>query len=275
MTLASEDYLVPPVYHMPGAWQSIAEVSFTVAAVVTLLAAGWFSRRRHSWQPLIYTVAGGATVLNEATLAHLSHATHSQIGAHVAWYAQGLGIPFYAVGAYVPYFGIVLLIFVPLFHARRLSPRAVWVAAGAVIVGVFLFEMPWMAAGLWHYYGRQSLQPFGWMPIWYAFASAMLTFVPAVIVARVQDRLRGAASLLLIPIVIMPSIGAVVAVSWPMCLAMSSTAPDIVVHAAALAVVALVALTIWISIPAVTQPSVVRSRPPNRADLTVEAAERS
>jgi hypothetical protein len=67
----------------------------------------------------------------------------------------------------------------------------------------------------------------------------------------------------------------VVAVSWPMYLAMSSTAPDIVVHAAALAVVALVALTIWISIPAVTQPSVVRSRPPNRADLTVEAAERS
>jgi hypothetical protein len=274
MTLAVEDYLVPAVYHMPAAWQSIAEVSFTVAAIATLLVAGWYSRRRDSWQPLIYTVAGGATVINEATLAHLSHGTHSQIGAHVAWHAQGLGVPFYAIGAYVPYFGIVLLTLVPLFHARRLSPRAVWVAAGAVIVGVFLFEMPWMAAGLWHYYGRQSLQPFGWMPIWYAFASAMLTFVPAVIVARVQDRLHGAASLLLIPIVVMSSIGAVVAVSWPMYLAMSSTCSDIVVHAAALTVVGLVALTIWLSIPAVTQPAVVRRRQQSLADLNVAAVER-
>lgn len=265
MTFADQDYLRPAQYPMPAGWQLIAEVAFTAAAIGTLLVAAWLSHRRGSWQPLIYTMAGGATVANEATLAHLSHATHSQDGAHVAWYAQGLGIPFYALGAYVPYFGIVLLIVVPLFHARRLSPRAVWGIAAAVIAGVYVFEMPWMAAGLWHYYGRQSLQPFKWMPIWYASASAMLTFVPAVIVARVQDRLRGLASLLLIPIVVMSSIGAVVAVSWPMYLTMSSTWPDWTVHLAALAVVGFVALVVWLVIPAVTSPHSAPRRPAVRA----------
>jgi hypothetical protein len=32
-----------------------AEVSFTLAAIVTVVAAAWLSRRRGSWQPLIYT----------------------------------------------------------------------------------------------------------------------------------------------------------------------------------------------------------------------------
>ena len=263
MTHAGADYLRPAEYQMPAGWQAVAEVSFTVAAIVTLVAAVWISRHRGSWQPLIYTVAGGGTVVNEATLAHLSHATHSQDGAHVAWYGQGLGIPFYAIGAYVPYFGIVLLTLVPLFHARRLSPHAVWGIVAAVIAGVFLFEMPWMAAGLWHYYGRQSLQPFGWMPIWYAFASAMLTFVPAVVVARVQDRLHGLSSLLLIPIVVMSSIAGVAAVSWPMWLTMSSTWPDWTIHLAAVAVIGLVALTVWLAVPAVTGH-------PFAADLTTK-----
>jgi hypothetical protein len=272
MTPDGEDYLRPAHYPMPAGWQVIAEVSFTVAAIVTLLAAAWLSRRRGSWQPLIYTVAGGVTVVNEATLAHLSHATHSQDGAHVAWYAQGLGIPFYAVGAYVPYFGIVLLILVPLFHSRRLSPRAVWGVAGAVIAGVFLFEMPWMAAGLWHYYGRQSFQPFGWMPIWYAFASAMLTFVPAVVVARAGNRLHGLSSVLLIPIVVMSSFAGVAAVSWPMWLTMSSTWPDWTVHLAALAVVGLVALVVWLAIPAVTAPRCAADPTRKPVDHSVEGA---
>jgi hypothetical protein len=104
-----------------------------------------------------------------------------------------------------------------------------------------------------HYYGRQSLQPFGWMPIWYAFASAMLTFVPAVVIARVQNRLHGARSLLLIPLVIMTSIGAVVAVSWPMYLAMSSTWSDAIIHLAALSSIALVGVAVWFCAPLVAQ----------------------
>ncbi|WAJ43453.1 hypothetical protein OK015_19860 [Mycobacterium sp. Aquia_216] len=211
-------------------------------------------------------MAGGATVVNEATLAHLSHATHSQIGAHVAWRAQGLGIPFYPIGAYVPYFGLVLLLVVPVFHARRLSPRGVWLLAGTIVIGVFLFEMPWMAADLWHYYGRQSVQPFGWMPVWYAFSSAMLTFVPAVFVARVQDRLGGVKSLLLVPLVIMSSIGGIVAVSWPMYLAMSSFWPDWAQHVAAAAVIGLVALVVWLAIPVVTAPQRAGTEPPATPD---------
>jgi hypothetical protein len=104
-----------------------------------------------------------------------------------------------------------------------------------------------------YYYGRQSLQPFGWMPIWYAFASAMLTFVPAVVIARVQNRLHGARSLLLIPLVIMTSIGAVVAVSWPMYLAMSSTWSDAIIHLAALSSIALVGVAVWFCAPLVAQ----------------------
>jgi cyanate permease len=127
-------------------------------------------------------------VVNEATLAHLSHATHCQDGAHVAWYAQGLGIPFYAA------------------------------------------------------------------------------FIPAVVVARAGDRLHGLSSLLLIPIVVMSSFAGVAAVSWPMWLAMSSTWPDWTVHLAALAVVGLVALVVWLAIPAVTSPRCA-------ADLTREPKE--
>ena len=250
---AGPSYLQPAHFVMPQAWQTVAEVAFTAAAIATVCVASWISRRRNSWQPLLYTIAGGATVINEATLAHLSHATHSQAGAHVAWNSQGLGVPFYAIGAYFPYFGLVLLILVPLFHDRRLTAKGVWIAALAIVVGVLAFETPWMATGLWHYYGRQSLQPFGWMPVWYAFASAMLTFVPAVAVARVQDRLDGARSLLLIPLVIMTSIGAVVAVSWPMYLAMSSTWGDAVVHIAALTSIALVGVVVWYCAPFVAQ----------------------
>lgn len=247
------DYLQPAQFVMPQMWQTVAEVAFTTAAIATMCVAAWISRRRNSWQPLLYTIAGGVTVVNEATLAHLSHATHSQAGAHVAWASQGLGVPFYAIGAYFPYFGLVLLILVPLFHDRRLTAKGVWIAVLAIVVGVLAFETPWMATGLWHYYGRQSLQPFGWMPVWYAFASAMLTFFPAVVVARVQDRLGGARSLLLIPVVIMTSIGVVVAVSWPMYLAMSSAWGDAVVHLAALATIALVGVVVWCCLPLVAQ----------------------
>jgi hypothetical protein len=257
---AGPGYLQPAQFVMPQAWQTVAEVAFTTAAIATVCVAAWFSRRRNSWHPLLYTIAGGATVVNEATLAHLSHATHSQGGAHVAWTSQGLGVPFYAICAYFPYFGLVLLILVPLFHDRRLTARGVWIAALAIVVGVLAFETPWMAAGLWHYYGRQSLQPFGWMPIWYAFASAMLTFVPAVAVARVQDRLDGARSLLLVPLVIMTSIGAVVAVSWPMYLAMSSTWGDAAIHLAALVSIALVGVVVWYCIPLVAQEDRVHER---------------
>jgi hypothetical protein len=147
----------------------------------------------------------------------------------------------------------VLLVLVPLFHDRKLTVRGVWIAALSIVLGVLAFEVPWMATGLWHYYGRQSLQPFGWMPIWYAFASAMLTFVPAVVVARVQDRLHGARSLLLVPLVIMTSIGAVVAVSWPMYMAMSSTWSDAITHLAALTSIALVGVAVWFCAPLVAQ----------------------
>lgn len=246
-------YLQPPDYVMPAGWQTIAEIVFGLAALASVAVAAWLSWRRASWHPLLYTVGGGATAINEATLAHLSHATHSQVGAHVAWTAQGLGVPFYALGAYFPYFAIVLLILVPRFQDRRLDIRGVWLAALAVVVGVLAFETPWMATGLWHYYGRQSLQPFGWMPVWYACASAMLTFVPAVVVARTAHRLHGPRSLLLVPVVVTSSIGAVVAVSWPMYLTMSSDWSDGVVHLAAAASVALVALTVWLCAPLVAR----------------------
>jgi hypothetical protein len=248
------NYMEPQQFAMPQGWQTVAEITFTVAALTTVLVAGWISRRRKSWHPLLYTIAGGGTVVNEATLAHLSHATHSQAGAHVAWTAQGLGVPFYAIGAYFPYFGLVLLVLVPLFHDRKMTTKGVWIAALSIVAGVLAFEVPWMATGLWHYYGRQSLQPFGWMPLWYAFASAMLTFVPAVAIARVQDKLHGARSLLLVPLVIMTSIGAVAAVSWPMYLAMSSTWSDASIHLAALTSIALVGVAVWFCAPLVAQP---------------------
>jgi len=91
----------------------------------------------------------------------------------------------------------------------------------------------------------------------------MLTFVPAVVVARVQDRLHGLSSLLLIPIVVMSSIAGVAAVSWPMWLTMSSTWPDWTIHLAAVAVIGLVALTVWLAVPAVTGH-------PFAADLTTK-----
>jgi drug/metabolite transporter (DMT)-like permease len=135
-----------------------------------------------------------------------------------------------------------------------MTTKGVWIAALLIVAGVLAFEVPWMATGLWHYYGRQSLQPFGWMPLWYAFASAMLTFVPAVAIARVQDKLHGARSLLLVPLVIMTSIGAVAAVSWPMYLAMSSTWSDASIHLAALTSIALVGVAVWFCAPLVAQP---------------------
>ena len=247
------DYFRTPYLQMPLVAQTWALYVFSSLAIATLVWGIVRARIERSLAPVYYVLGGALTCFLEPILARLGHATHAQAGQITAFEGLGLLVPWHAAVSYTFYFGAAYLLLVPAFRDRRYSPKQIWAILGSITVSAWVFEAPLVHIGLWSYFGDQPYQPFHLQPIWWSAGSAVMLLVPIMLIARLGDRLQGWRQALIIPLAPMGAMAGASACCWPVWVALSSPAGEVVRYAAATLTILFAVLIVWISEPFITR----------------------
>jgi hypothetical protein len=239
---------------MPQSAQTWLFYVFTALSIVTVLIGVFQANRRRSLVPIYYCVGAAMTCFIEPILTRMLHATHAQIGQHVAFESLGERVPWHAAVSYTFYFGLAYLTLVPAFKQRRYTARTVWMILLAIVIVAWLYEAPIVRIGVWVYYGFQPYQPFGLQPLYWSAATAAMLIVPAALIARLEDDLHGWQKALVIPLAPIGAMGAAAGTCWPIWIALNSGAGESVKYGAATLTIAFSVLVSWLSIRLIAKP---------------------
>lgn len=248
-----------PQWQMPLTWQSVCLYLFGASAALCAGTGVWLALKRRSMMPLAYFVAAVLTVNLEPLIARMSSASHAQIGQITAFVSEGRAIPVHVTLVYIAYFGFGYYFLIPAFQSRAMSRRALWAGFYGFAGIAWLFEAPFIHAGLWDYFGPQSFKPFDLMPLYFAFTNVSSSFIGCALLAATLPYLQGVSRYAVMLLGPAYTIGGHFAVAWPMYNLRTSEWPVMGAHlGAALTVILCIASTGLIA-------SIFSSLSPNRA----------
>lgn len=204
-----------PTWQMPLVWQEVSLYLFGASAAFCLVVGIWLAFKQRSWMPLVCFVSAVLTVNLEPIIARVSSASHAQIGQIVAFVSEGRSIPWYVVLVYTAYFGFGYYFLVPALQLRRIASRNLWASYLFFVVVAWCFEAPFIKAGMWDYFGPQSLKPFGLMPMYFSFVNVTSSYAACGLLAATLSLLSGKEKLWLLLLGPTYTIGVHFAVSWP------------------------------------------------------------
>jgi hypothetical protein len=215
-----------PNWQMPLDVQEWTLYAFAASAVLCLAVGIWLAFKQKSWMPLACFLAAVVTINLEPMIARVSGASHAQIGQITAFVSEGRAIPWHVLLVYTAYFGFGYYFLAPALEARKIAARTIWIAYFAFTLSAWLFEAPFIKAGLWDYFGPQSWKPFGLMPVYFAFVNATSSFAACALLAATLPLLPSLSRLWIILLGPAYTIGTHFAVAWPMYNLRTSEFPD-------------------------------------------------
>lgn len=226
-----------------GQWIATVLTFGLAAAVLTWVATiSW--RERVAW-PWFVLISGTLTCLLEPLFDHLYGLRMLERGQWHLYTTFGSPQPIWVPAAYFTFYGGATV-----FIARRLtrhpSVRTVWSMYGAIVVMALTAEMSYISVlGVYVYRDSQPFVVLGY-PVFLGFTNATSTVVTGILVFRLRPLLRNAAQLYLIPLVPMAFAAGLFGCGILYLSVRHSVdrPPMLLVHVAALTVVAGIASTI-------------------------------
>jgi hypothetical protein len=205
-----------PTWQMPQDIQHLALYLFGGSAVLCAGVGVWLAIKQRSAFPLACFVAAVLTVNLEPLIARMSSASHAQLGQLTAFVSEGRAIPVHVLLVYTAYFGFGYYFLVPALLGRKMSAKTLWTAYFVFTTIAWLFEAPFIRAGMWDYFGPQSWKPFGLMPVYFAFANVASSYIGCALLAAVLPMLSGVSRTWILLLGPAFTIGGHFAVTWPM-----------------------------------------------------------
>jgi hypothetical protein len=181
---------MPIGLRMPFTWQLVMTVVTGAMSLAMLMYAIRVARKTSSVLPVLFWVAGLATVLLEPVVDTMANIVHSPGGAWTVFSVDGHPIPWHVLLCYPWYFGgLPILLFERM--RRRVIGRGFW-WDHYVLVGILvpLVEVVPAHYNVWIYYGAQPFK-IGATPDGVAAANVCAVVLPALVIYMLLPRLTG------------------------------------------------------------------------------------
>ena len=219
---------------------STLSISLALAAVLSAIVLWW---RERSPVPFLIVLGGGTAALIEPIVDVLGGCWYPRHGGWTAFHLFGTPVPIWAVANYFWYVGGIAYLALR-YITRHPSRHTFWKMCALVATVDVVQEAPTVFLHIYHYWGQQPLNPYGF-PLWWAAVNAGLPLVGAMLIYKLAPVLTGWRVLLIIPL--MPMVDGLVngATAWPAWLALNSNWPMFLTQAAGVAVFGLAALLYW------------------------------
>ncbi|TDO17983.1 hypothetical protein EV580_1162 [Mycobacterium sp. BK086] len=238
-----------------GQWIATA-LTFALAAMVVVWVVRLCRRESIVW-PLFVLVSGTLTCLMEPLFDHLYGLWFREQGQWHLYTTFGSHQPIWVPAAYLAFYGGAS-VFIARTIARRPAIRTVWTMYGFIVVMAIAAEMTYVS--VLKVYEYQDSQPFVVLgyPIFLGFTNAMSALVSGIVIYRLAPHLRGIAYLSLIPIVPMAFAAGLFGTGILYLSVRHSVdnPPMVLVHLAALTVVAGIASTVGLLGRVLVEPKV-------------------
>ena len=168
-------------------------------------------------------------------------------GAWVALESFGRKVPWVDTLAYYFYFPLPMWYFMKKFDARA-AAAFFWKSYAIIVASSMFIEIPYMATGMWKYYGGQPLVFMGY-PALLAFWSSPSMFGGAFVFHKIRHRLNGWKVMLAIPLMPMIILGFSCQVLYPYTTALHMPPNDMRYLAGAIGTALFSVLTMWFLFP--------------------------
>ncbi len=210
----------PPVNMvMPPANTIIALICYVLLAAFAVWTV-FEAKRVRSAIPVLILLGGILTALQEPILGHVGAFWYPQIGPKPVLRAFNISLPLWAVAAYGLYVG-GLSVLVHRKVAAGVTAKQLWTAYFLIWFFNLGLELPGLHLHIYHYYGEQPFDVFGFPMTWAMTNVTIPMFVSAVLVGY-KDFLTGWRMLLILPMMPMMGIAAEGGTGFPVWLAMNS-----------------------------------------------------
>ena len=238
-----------PHWAMPSPAGEILLAIFGGGAAVFVAYCAYLSYRKRSPLPLLFALAGGASIMLEPIADALGKVQHPPVGQINAFVTAGQPIPWAIALGYFWYFGLGPILLWRFAEGRSMTPRRWYVAAVLAFLAVTLVEQVPIAMGLWKYYGHQPLV-MGLMPIDMAIANMVSVILPMVVLYAAWPILTGWRQLLVLALVPICVVGGHTAAAAPayMLIDANPDVPSVFVHLAGAVTCVFSVLIVWFSV---------------------------
>jgi hypothetical protein len=196
---------------------------FTILCVAIFSAAlVWALARasRGDWLGLVALAGGLVANLIEAELDNLGLLWFARDNHLILFHSFGRYMPLYVTLGYGFYFGAITYFTVDALRRGRGSPYLWGIYAFGWVFDCAL-ETTGSGVGLYKYYGPQPFNAWS-IPLWWMFVNPALPLAAGGLFHVMGERLRGARSLLVVPLLPMCYGATYGAVAWPIFVALNS-----------------------------------------------------
>jgi hypothetical protein len=223
---------------MPAGMTMSPHYTLILAINVVVLAAVmvWIikeARQTRSLVPVLIMIGAAVASLQECAFDVMVLVNWAEHGHTPLYRIFDRSVPIWMVLAY-PWFigGQGYWIYKKL--KQGMTAKQLWTLYFFAWIANMFLEIPALQLGnIYTYYGNQPFQILGF-PLWMAWSNSLMPILMGVVIYACDDILRGARSLLIVPLVPMAVGTAQITTGWPIWLGLNSGAGYGVTHAAAL-----------------------------------------
>ena len=167
-----------PSLQMPQSAELWMIGAASLSALVMIVLALSVARRERSPYPVFLLLGAAACTFHEPFVCLLGHFHYPEAGQRTAFRMLGVAIPvFHPIVALTYMGGVVFWVFTRL-DRRELTLRAWWYFFVITTAIAVVFEPPFIALGLWKYFGdNQSFMILGFPVVWAIANAAALMMV--------------------------------------------------------------------------------------------------
>jgi len=168
-----------PIWSISSGEQTVAELVFGAAALVSLIYCVNVARRQQKLWPLFAFGGAALTITYEPFNNLLGHCAYPLIGQDTAINFVGQKVPLYILFVYMFYFAVPATWLTQRFDAG-ITTRQLAKYYGVAVVLCAAFEPFFVSQYWWRYTGHQPLNMTG-LPMWWWFVNPMCVFAQAAV----------------------------------------------------------------------------------------------
>jgi hypothetical protein len=266
---------MPIGLQMPHVWQIVMTSVTGAMSAAMLYYAIRVARRTSSVMPVLFWVAGLATVVLEPVVDTMANIIHSPGHQWTVFSVAGHPIPWHVLLCYPWYFGGLPIWLFEQMRARSIKQRFWW--DHYILVGILvpLVEVVPAHYYVWVYYGYQPFK-IGATPDGIAAANICAVVMPALLIYMLLPRLTGWRQLVVIPLI--PAVAmaahAGAAVVLYVCLGQNTEhISPVVIQGAGLVAIGMSLMLVWLMLELVYGFAPIERPAPSGGDLLVQRGE--